>query len=133
MYRQNSLKKEKKKDYTKEEKLSSENATEFFLEYGSLNKESIIEIETGFGKIRIRLFENTPLHRANFLYLINNKYFNTTFFHRVSKNHVIQAALIQSLLHTPNVNLIDGQGIQSLETMPDQVKVTLNNGEQLAF
>lgn len=48
------------------------------------------------------------------------------------ENHVVQAALIQSLLHTPNVNLIDGQGIQSLETVPDQVKVTLNNGEQLA-
>jgi peptidyl-prolyl cis-trans isomerase B (cyclophilin B) len=40
--------------------------------------------------MRIRLYENTPLHRASFLYLINEKYFNDTYFHRVVKGFMIQ-------------------------------------------
>lgn len=73
------------------EKLSSENAAEFFRSYAMEHSETIVELSTKFGKIKIKLFENTPLHRANFLYLTRDRgYFNWTFFHRVSKGHVIQ-------------------------------------------
>lgn len=84
----------KKEEFSKKltsKKLSSENSTEFLSLYGDQHKESIVEIKTEFGKIKIKLYEDTPLHRANFLFLINKGYFNTTFFHRVSKDHVIQA------------------------------------------
>lgn len=43
------------------------------------------------GDIVIRLFEDTPLHRANFLYLTKKGYWDNTWFYRVSKGHVIQA------------------------------------------
>lgn len=74
----------------KSEKLSSENSTEFFSFYAEQHQESLVLIETEFGNIKIQLFKDTPLHRANFLFLINKGYFNSTFFHRVSKGHVIQ-------------------------------------------
>jgi peptidyl-prolyl cis-trans isomerase A (cyclophilin A) len=51
-----------------------------------------------FGEIEIVLFQNTPLHRANFLHLVDKNYFNGTWFHRVSENHVIQAGNSDELL-----------------------------------
>lgn len=36
------------------------------------------------------MYEDTPIHRANFLFLTKIKYFDTTVFYRVAKNFVIQ-------------------------------------------
>ena len=63
----------------------------FLTAYGLKHKENHVHIETKFGKIHIELFNDTPLHRANFLLLINEGYFNTTCFHRVVENFIIQA------------------------------------------
>ena len=73
------------------EKPNHENVVGFFENYAQNNKETLVVVKTSFGNIKIRLFENTPLHRANFIYLVKNKYFDATWFHRVSKGHVIQA------------------------------------------
>ncbi|TVZ51560.1 peptidylprolyl isomerase [Dokdonia sp. Hel_I_53] len=62
----------------------------FLTDYGLENPERKVRINTRFGDIEVRLFEDTPLHRANFIMLVKNKYFNTTQFHRVSPNFVIQ-------------------------------------------
>lgn len=71
---------------------SDEEAVAFLKTYGKRNKERILKIETRFGTIKMRLYENTPLHRANMIYLVKeHQYFNGTWFHRVSKGHVIQA------------------------------------------
>ncbi len=48
-------------------------------------------ISTGFGDITIELFKETPLHLSNFNYLTELKYFDDTYFYRVSPEHVIQA------------------------------------------
>ncbi len=63
----------------------------FYTKYAAQNSNNQIIIETDFGSITIRLYQNTPLHRANMLYLTEQDYFNGTWFHRVSKGHVIQA------------------------------------------
>ncbi len=63
---------------------------EFLSAYGKQNIESKVKIHTRFGDIEVKLFEDTPLHRANFIMLVKNEYFNTTQFHRVSPNFVIQ-------------------------------------------
>ena len=42
------------------------------------------------GDIVIDLYEDTPLHRANFIYLVKQGYFNETFFHRIVPNFIIQ-------------------------------------------
>lgn len=70
--------------------LSEENVIDFLTWYGELNPETKVQIETEFGNIEVELESKTPLHRANFIYLSKKNYFNTTFFHRVVKNFVVQ-------------------------------------------
>lgn len=70
--------------------ISDSTAVEFLTWYGERNPEKNILIETEFGQIEVELFDETPLHRANFIYLTKKKYFNTTYFHRVVRNFIIQ-------------------------------------------
>ncbi len=95
----NSLKKSPDKNSTKDlsknkEKptaLSRKNAVGFLQKFSKENREIDAVIATPFGEIKIRLYENTPLHRASFVYLAKQDYFDGTWFHRVSPEHVIQA------------------------------------------
>lgn len=70
--------------------LTDENVVDFLTWYGERNPENKVLIETKYGNIEVELFEKTPLHRANFIYLVKKNYFNTTYFHRVVKNFIIQ-------------------------------------------
>jgi len=49
-----------------------------------------VTIETSYGIMRIRLYEDTPLHRANFIKLINDDYYNEATFYRVVQGFVVQ-------------------------------------------
>ncbi|WP_299256864.1 peptidylprolyl isomerase [uncultured Aquimarina sp.] len=71
-------------------KLTNKNMKSFLLEYGKENPETLVRINTKFGDIHIRLYKESPLHRANFIYLVKQKYFDETFFYRVAKGFVIQ-------------------------------------------
>lgn len=62
----------------------------FLKKYGEENPETKVRIENRFGVIEVELFKDTPLHRANFIMLVKNGYFNTTQFHRVSPDFVVQ-------------------------------------------
>lgn len=62
----------------------------FLKKYGKENPETKVRIKTRFGNIEVELFEDTPLHRANFIMLVKNGYFNSTQFHRVSPGFVVQ-------------------------------------------
>lgn len=92
----NSVKIEKKKVVSEKEiirpwdSLSSENTEVFLTEYGNQNPETNVLIKTRFGNIKLRLYEDVPVHRANFIFLTKIKYFNTTVIYRVAKNFVIQ-------------------------------------------
>ncbi len=70
--------------------LNSNNTKAFLTEYGKNNPETKIIINTKFGNIKLRLYEDVPIHRANFIFLTKIKYFNTTVIYRVAKNFVIQ-------------------------------------------
>lgn len=70
--------------------LSSKNAEEFMLQYFKDNPERKIKLTTRMGVIKFRLFEDTPIHTANFLMLVKREYFNNTEFTRVLKNFVVQ-------------------------------------------
>ncbi len=70
--------------------LSDENAIPFFFEYNKKNKENKVRIETRFGNIDLLLFNETPYHRSNFIYLTKKKYFDGTSFHRVVRDFIIQ-------------------------------------------
>jgi len=71
-------------------KLTNDNLREFLTQYGKENTETQVRISTSFGDIDIKLYNKTPIHRANFIYLVKQKYFDETFFYRVAKGFVIQ-------------------------------------------
>lgn len=81
-------KQKKQKQY---KPLNNQTAIEFLLQYGKENKETLVEVETRLGTIKIRLYEDTPIHRANFIYLTKRGYFDLTQFYRVEKDFIIQA------------------------------------------
>ena len=51
---------------------------------------SLYEIVTPLGNMTVRLYDQTPSHRDNFIKLANEGYFNGTTFHRVMRNFMIQ-------------------------------------------
>ena len=53
-------------------------------------KSNLVLIETSLGNIKIRLYDETPQHRDNFLKLVENGYYNGQLFHRVIKDFMIQ-------------------------------------------
>ena len=70
--------------------LNDKNAIPFFFNYEKNNPEDKVRISTRFGNIDIKLFKNTPYHRANFIYLTKKGYFNNTTFHRIVPDFIIQ-------------------------------------------
>lgn len=70
--------------------LVQEELIPFLTQYGKENPEDKIRIKTRFGNIDVQLFHDTPLHRANFIFLVKHDYFDETFFHRVAEGFVIQ-------------------------------------------
>lgn len=86
------LAKEKKEEEEEEKPfvLTEENAIPFFFEYQKTHKQSKVKVYTSMGDFVIDLYDNTPYHRANMIYLSSKKYFNNTFFHRVVKDFIIQ-------------------------------------------
>lgn len=55
-----------------------------------------VSIKTPKGEIIIRLYDETPLHRDNFLKLAKEGFYNGTLFHRVIKDFMIQGGDPQS-------------------------------------
>jgi len=55
------------------------------------NENTVISIKTTLGDIRIKLYDGTPLHRDNFIKLINTAFYEGVSFHRVIKDFMIQA------------------------------------------
>jgi len=53
-------------------------------------KEDVITINTDQGDIVIILFDETPLHKANFLKLVEQKFYDGTTFHRIMDGFMIQ-------------------------------------------
>ena len=70
--------------------INKKNAVVFLSKYGEANKETKVLIKTRLGNIKIQLFEDTPLHRASFIFLTKMGYFDTTCFYRVVPDFIIQ-------------------------------------------
>ena len=49
-----------------------------------------VKIETTMGNIVVKLYDETPAHRDNFVKLVNEGYYNGTLFHRVINEFMIQ-------------------------------------------
>ncbi len=53
-------------------------------------KGTLVEMQTSKGRIVLLLYDDTPLHRDNFIKLINENVFDGLLFHRVIKGFMIQ-------------------------------------------
>lgn len=53
-------------------------------------KDSLVEISTSLGKMVVKLYPETPKHRANFLRLAQEGFYDSTTFHRIIKGFMIQ-------------------------------------------
>ena len=57
----------------------------------NMDKEALVNIETSAGNIKVKLYNETPEHRDNFVKLAKEGAYEGTLFHRVIKNFMIQA------------------------------------------
>ena len=54
-------------------------------------KRTLVKLETTMGNITVALYNETPKHRANFIKLVKEGVYDSTLFHRVIKQFMIQA------------------------------------------
>ena len=56
-----------------------------------MDNETLVKIETTLGDIKVKLYNETPKHRDNFIKLAEDGVYEGTLFHRVIKDFMIQA------------------------------------------
>ena len=57
---------------------------------GPLPEEPFLDIVTNLGTIRVKLYKDTPKHRANFIRLATTHFYDSVLFHRVINGFMIQ-------------------------------------------
>jgi len=72
-------------------------------------------IETTEGNIRVMLYDDTPIHRDNFLKMVNEQFYDSLLFHRVIKSFMIQAGDPRSKNAEPGALLGQGEVDYTLE------------------
>jgi cyclophilin family peptidyl-prolyl cis-trans isomerase len=80
------------------------------------------KIVTNYGAIKVMLYDGTPLHRDNFIKLVNQHFYDSLLFHRVIKGFVIQAGDPVSKTANDTALLGDGDAGYTVpaEIMPDK-------------
>jgi len=54
------------------------------------NKKTYVVIETDYGDMKVELFDDTPIHRDNFVKLVKEGFYDDLLFHRVIQGFMIQ-------------------------------------------
>ena len=72
-------------------------------------KEVVMVVETTMGTVEFKLYNETPLHRDNFIRLAEEHYFDSLLFHRVIDGFVIQGGDPNSKYAKPGELLGDGE------------------------
>lgn len=73
------------------------------------SKTALILIQTPLGVIKIRLFNETPKHRDNFLKLLDSGFYDSLLFHRIIEGFMIQGGDPDSKHAAPGKTLGDGE------------------------
>lgn len=71
-------------------------------------KETLVLIETDMGKIKVKLYNDTPLHRDNFIKNVKEHLYDGLLFHRVIRQFMVQAGDIHSQDAPADKHLGDG-------------------------
>ena len=86
-------------------------------------------IKTSLGNIKIKLYNETPKHRDNFIKLVNEGFYNGSIFHRVINQFMIQGGGAKNgtedvgytLPAEIKSNLFHKKGALAAARMPDQI------------
>jgi len=81
-------------------------------------KDEVVTITTSQGVLRLVLFDDTPLHKANFLQKAKSGFYDGTSFHRIIDNFMIQGGDINSKDADPSN---DGLGQANEGTVPAEL------------
>src|ERR1700751_6080442 len=74
----------------------------------SKEKETKVKIHTNMGDIVVKLYNQTPQTRDNFIKLVHNKFYDSTLFHRVIQGFMIQGGDPNSNTAKPGAMLGNG-------------------------
>ena len=87
------------------------------LAFTALGKAQSNEVlfETTEGNIRVMLYDDTPIHRDNFLKLVNEQFYDSLLFHRVIKSFMIQGGDPTSKTAEPGTTRGTGELDDTLE------------------
>lgn len=75
---------------------------------GCRQKETHVVMETTMGTIELKLYDETPLHRDNFVQLVKENAFDSLLFHRVIQDFMIQGGDPDSKHAAPGALLGEG-------------------------
>jgi cyclophilin family peptidyl-prolyl cis-trans isomerase len=54
------------------------------------SKERLVELTTNYGTMVLKLYDSTPLHRDNFIKLVQSGFYDSLMFHRIIQGFMIQ-------------------------------------------
>jgi cyclophilin family peptidyl-prolyl cis-trans isomerase len=83
-------------------------------------KDYLVTLKTKYGTTHLVLFDDTPLHKANFIKLVEQKFYDSLLFHRIIDGFMIQGGDPESKTAKPNQRLGGGGG--NLERIPYEFK-----------
>ena len=79
----------------------------------------VVDIATSLGDIKVKLYDDTPIHRDNFLKLVNEGYYDGVLFHRVIKDFMVQTGDPDSKTADASARLGSGNPGYTLEAEID--------------
>ncbi len=100
---------QKKLRHELEAAVPKNNVRQFLTEYGKENPETEVLITTSLGHIKVKLYEDTPLHRANFIRLVKGGYYDNTAFYRILRGFMIQGGHANELENTPDLYTVPAE------------------------
>jgi peptidyl-prolyl cis-trans isomerase B (cyclophilin B) len=83
-------------------------------------KERLVEITTDYGVMIAKLYDSTPLHRDNFVKLVQQKFYDSLLFHRVIDQFMIQGGDPTSKIAADGARL--GSGSVGGDRIPAEFK-----------
>lgn len=86
----------------------SENKTETKSEAALVGNDYLVTIKTDMGEMKAILFDKTPLHKENFIKLVNEGFYDSLLFHRVIQGFMIQGGDPNSKAAGPQDRLGNG-------------------------